>query len=127
MGVSLVMAYFIYDSITVPIRFERTKQDRFARVIEKLKDIRNAQDAHFAVKGDYAKTYNDLENFIENGQFTITTQRDTSWVEYDKNYRIDVMKQGVHREHLRFTMPAPWHTPQQDQQPQSCSSPMPRQ
>lgn len=92
---SLVMAYFIYDSITGPIRFERIKQDRFAKVIEKLKDIRDVQDAHFAVKGDYAKTYKDLENFVENGKFTITTQRDTSWVEYDKTYRIDVMKQGV--------------------------------
>lgn len=92
---SLVAMYLIYDSINGPIKFKKEKEERFAKVINNLKDIRNAQDAHFAVKGNYASNYNELIDFIENSRFTITTQRDTSWTEYDKVYRIDVMKQGV--------------------------------
>ena len=93
--ISLVAAYFIYKSVTGPIEFEKEKQKRFAATIAKLKDIRDAQDAYFVVKGTYAPNYQDLVNFVDNGNFTITTQRDTSWTEYDKHYRIDVMKQGV--------------------------------
>lgn len=93
--VSLVCVYFIYDSITGPMRFTAEKEERFAQVIDKLKDIRNAQDAHFSVKGAYAENYQKLVEFVENGHFIITTQRDTSWTEFDKTYKIDVMKQGV--------------------------------
>lgn len=92
---SLVFAYLIYDSITGPIRFDKEKEKRFSKVIDNLKDIRSAQDAHFSIKGTYAENEAKLIEFIENGKFTITTQRDTSWTEYDKNYRIEVLKQGV--------------------------------
>lgn len=92
---SLVFMYLIYDSITGPIRFDKEKEKRFSQVIDRLKDIRSAQDAHFSVTGNYAPNEAKLIEFIENGKFTITTQRDTSWTEYDKNYRIDVLKQGV--------------------------------
>lgn len=92
---SLVLVYFIYNSITGPMRFTAEKEERFAQVIDKLKDIRNAQDAHFSVKGTYAENYQKLVEFVENGHFTITTQRDTSWTEFDKTYKIDVLKQGV--------------------------------
>ena len=36
-----------------------------------------------------------MEDFVDNGYFYITTQRDTSWVAYDKHYKIDVTKQTV--------------------------------
>ena len=91
---SIFFAYMIYKSITGPIEFKKIKQERYAQVISNLKDIRDAQEAHRTVKGVYAADFNSLVNFIETAKYTITTQRDTSWMEYDPNYRIDVMKEG---------------------------------
>lgn len=99
---SAVGGYMIYASINGPIHFEKEKQARFTEVIQKLKDIRNAQDAHFSIKGDYAKDYNSLINFIETAKFPIVTQRDTSWVAFDQNYKIDVLKQGIVVDTLGF-------------------------
>ena len=38
-----VFAYLIYQSITGPIEFQKVKQERFAKVISSLKDIRDSQ------------------------------------------------------------------------------------
>ena len=35
-----------------------------------------------------------MEKFIENGQFYITTSRDTSWTAFDPHFKIDVLKQS---------------------------------
>lgn len=102
LAVSGFLGWQIYESIDAPIKFEKEKEARFEAVIRKLKDIRLAQDAHLNVKGDFAKDYNALVDFIENEKFTITTQRDTSWTEYDKIYKITVQKQGVVIDTLGF-------------------------
>ena len=44
-------SYKIYDSINGPINFNKTKNERYAQVIDRLKDIRKAQIAHKDVKG----------------------------------------------------------------------------
>lgn len=93
--VSLLGFWWIYRSIVGPIEFKQEKQKRFEQVIAKLKDIRNAEEAYFLVNKNYTANFDELINFIENGKYTVTTQRDTSWVEFDKHYKIDVMKQGV--------------------------------
>ena len=41
----IALGYFIYNSITGPIKFKEVKEERFAQVIAKLKDIRNSQEA----------------------------------------------------------------------------------
>lgn len=102
LAVSGVLGWQIIESVNGPIKFEKEKEARFEAVIRKLKDIRLAQDAHLNVKGDFAKDYNALIDFVENGQFTITTQRDTSWTEYDRVYKITVPKQGVVIDTLGF-------------------------
>ncbi|MDO4229639.1 MAG: hypothetical protein Q4C98_07490 [Capnocytophaga sp.] len=94
-AVGLFFCFMIYKSVTGPIEFNRIKTERYTAVISKLKDIRDAQEAHRVVTGKYAANFDDLTKFIENAKFTITSQRDTSWVEYDKAFKIDVLKQGV--------------------------------
>ncbi|ATA77624.1 hypothetical protein [Capnocytophaga canimorsus] len=94
-ALSIFFCYMIVRSVTAPIEFNKTKQKRYTAVIHRLKDIRDAQEAHRVVTGKYASNFDELEKFIETSKFTITSQRDTSWTEYDKSYRIDVMKQGV--------------------------------
>ena len=66
-------SYKIYDSINGPINFNKTKNERYAKVINRLKDIRKAQIAHKDVKGTYANNFDSLIQFIDNGIFTLTS------------------------------------------------------
>ena len=90
-----IFCFLIYRSITGPIEFNKVKEERYTEVIKKLKDIRNVQDAYLKIKGTYASNFDELTNFIETAQYTIISQRDTSWTEFDKSYNIEVMRQGV--------------------------------
>ena len=93
--VSLIGLYLIYKSIQTPIEFARESKARYAKVIAVLKDIRKSEEAYEAINKTYTNSFDELEKFIENGQFYITTQRDTSWTEFDKHFKIDVLKQNV--------------------------------
>ena len=75
---------------------------KIKNVIKKLKDIRAAQDAYLRINGKYADNFDQLTNFIENAQFTITSQRDTSWTAFDKTFNIEVMRQGVRIDTLGY-------------------------
>lgn len=88
-------SYKIYDSINGPINFNKTKNERYAKVINRLKDIRKAQIAHKDVKGVYANNFDSLINFVDSGIFTLTQKRDSSFLEYDKVYRIDMLREVV--------------------------------
>lgn len=90
-----VLAYFIYNSITGPIRFQEVKEERFAKVISSLKDIKLSQEAHKSVTGKYAKDFNSLVSFVDKGNYTITQQRDTSFVVFDKAFQIDMPKDSI--------------------------------
>jgi hypothetical protein len=43
--VCVLLGYLIYRSVTGPIEFAEVKERRYADVINRLKDIRNAQEA----------------------------------------------------------------------------------
>jgi len=90
-----VLSYQIYDSINGPINFNKTKNERYAQVINRLKTIRKAQIAHKDVKGFYANNFDSLVSFVENGIFTLIEKRDSSYLEYDRTYRIDMLKEVV--------------------------------
>ncbi len=91
--VCIGLGYLIYQSVTGPIRFNEIKQERYAQVIAKLKDIRSAQEAYKTVNRRYAKDFNSLIKFIDTANYTITQQRDSSYMEYDKTYQIDMLKE----------------------------------
>ena len=88
-------SYKIYDSINGPINFNKTKNERYAQVINRLKDIRKAQIAHKDVKGVFANNFDSLVAFVDTGIFTLIQKRDSSYLEYDKTYRIDMLKEVV--------------------------------
>jgi len=90
---SIVFAYMIYLSVNAPIEFKKVKQERFTAVINVLKDIRNAQEAHKTVKGEYAADFDALVQFVDSSQYIITQQRDSSFYEFNKVYRIDMLKE----------------------------------
>ena len=59
-----VFAYQVYNSINAPIKFNEVKNERYLKVIDKLKDIRNAQIAYKSVNGVYADNFDGLINLL---------------------------------------------------------------
>lgn len=95
-------SYKIYDSINGPINFNKVKNERYAQVIDRLKDIRMAQIAHKDVKGVFANNFDSLVAFVDTGIFTLLQKRDSSYLEYDKTYRIDMLREVVVVDTLGF-------------------------
>lgn len=91
--VCILLGYMIYRSVTGPIEFDKIKKERYAEVIDRLKDIRNAQEAYKSVNGKYANDFPSLIKFVDTGKYVITTQRDSSYMEFDRNYGIDLLKE----------------------------------
>lgn len=93
--ISVVLAYLIYLSVMAPITFNKNREERFSVVIEKLKDIRDAQIAYRTVNGQFANDFESLINFIDTGVYTITQQKDSSFMRYNRIYRIDMQVDTV--------------------------------
>jgi len=92
---SVFFAYKIYDSINGPIKFNQTKNERYAKVIDRLKDIRKSQIAHKDVKGVFSNNFDSLVKFVDEGYFTLIEKRDSSYMEYDRTYRIDMLREII--------------------------------
>jgi len=92
-ALSVFFAAQIYSSINGPIKFNKVKNERYAIVIDRLKDIRNAQIAHKDVNGYYANNFDDLISFVDNGLFTLIEEKDSSYLAYDRIYRIDMLRE----------------------------------
>ena len=99
---SALLVFAIYQSINSPIEFNKVKNERYQKVIERLKDIRNAQVAFKSVNGIYSDNFDSLVNFIETGQFTIIEKRDSSYMQYDRVYRIDMLREVIVVDTLGF-------------------------
>jgi hypothetical protein len=95
-------AYKIYDSINGPIAFNNIKTERYAKVISKLKDIGNAQAAHKDILGYYSDNLDSLVAFIDTAQYTLTQNRDSSFLEFDRIYRIDMLREVIVIDTLGF-------------------------
>ena len=92
---SIFMGYKIYQSINGPIEFNKVREQRFSDIISNLKDIRDSQEAYKVVNGKYAGNFNSLVQFVDTANYTITQQRDTSFLVYDNTYRIEVQKDSI--------------------------------
>lgn len=92
---SIFFAYKIYDSINGPLQFNQKKNERYATVIDRLKDIRSAQIAYKDVKGVFSDNFDSLIEFVDKGHFTLIEKRDSSFLEYDRIYRIDMLREVV--------------------------------
>lgn len=92
-----VLVYLIYDSITGPIEFNKIKQQRYAKVIERMKDIRDAELAYKDVTGKFAGDFNALIAFVDTARFTITQRRDTTVLdeEMTRAYGVDQYKEII--------------------------------
>ncbi len=97
-----LLAYLIYQSVNGPIEFKKVRQERFQAVINKLKDIRDSQEAYKSVNGKYAGNFESLVQFIDTGSYTITQQRDSSFMRFDRVYQIELQVDTIVVDTLGF-------------------------
>jgi hypothetical protein len=69
--VLLVAGYFTYRYISGPVLFEKEKKIRYSATIEKLEDIRKAQEAYKDVHGKYTNKWETLIDFVMTDSFQI--------------------------------------------------------
>jgi hypothetical protein len=62
----IALGYRLYYGIEIPIQFEKEKQHRTELVVQRLKDIRDAQVAYKNVYGYYASSFDTLIFFLKN-------------------------------------------------------------
>ena len=63
--VILVLAYFTYETIAKPIRFQQEKKVRYKAVIKRLKEIRTAESTYKSVYDAYTGSFDTLLNFLK--------------------------------------------------------------
>ncbi len=66
-----LLIYVLYGSINEPIAFQAEKARREGAVINRLMDIRKAQELYREVNGEYAKDFDGLTSAIRNGQIPV--------------------------------------------------------
>ncbi|WP_369048742.1 hypothetical protein [Tenacibaculum sp. UWU-22] len=75
LGASIYLGYKIYEGIMRPINFNINKKVRYAKVINNLRSIRDAEVKYHEVYGKYAQNKDTLVNFIEHGKLAITESK----------------------------------------------------
>ena len=65
---ALVLAYYLFESIMQPQRFETARVRKETQIVERLRDIRTAQIAFRNVNGRFVSTMDSLIMFLEHGQ-----------------------------------------------------------
>lgn len=65
------LIYFLYQSIMEPIRFNKERDFRYAKGIERLKQIRTAQVAFKLEYGHYTSSFDSLIGYVKEGKFKV--------------------------------------------------------
>ena len=68
---SAFMGYLIYDSIDSKIELEKEIKHRKAVVIARLEQVKEAQINYKKVRGEYAKSFDQLKDFLENDSLVV--------------------------------------------------------
>src|SRR5690606_11164254 len=76
--ISLFLGYLLYDSVDSVVEEEKRIARIEARVVEKLQMLREAQIAYQGTNGEYAGSWNDLKDFIEDGRIFIVQRTETT-------------------------------------------------
>lgn len=69
--VIIILAYLVVDSIRKPVKFNRQKEKREKVVIERLKNIRNAQVVYKSLYGRYTSSWDTLISFLDTARIPI--------------------------------------------------------
>jgi hypothetical protein len=69
-----VVAYFVYESVQKPLRFNTEQKRRYDVTIQRLKDIRTAQTAFRSEHKKYTGSFDTLIDFLKTGKFKVVMQ-----------------------------------------------------
>ncbi len=69
--ISIFLLWVLYRSIEEPIKFEKERQKRELAVIQKLQQIRTAQELYRGITGTFAPDFDTLRYVLEHEQFKI--------------------------------------------------------
>lgn len=96
------LGWKLVKSINGPVEFNKVKEVRYAKVIEKLKDIQAAELAYHNLNGSFTGSYDSLVRFIDTAQYAITTRRDTSFADRERNiaFGLDPEEGGYYKEEI---------------------------
>ncbi|WP_299052238.1 hypothetical protein [uncultured Polaribacter sp.] len=72
LGATVFLVYKIYYGIMQPIIFNKNKVIKYAKVVDNLKIIRDAQVKHFEITGNYTKDKAGLIRFIDTAKLALT-------------------------------------------------------
>lgn len=93
--VIVFFAYKIYNSIMEPIKFNNEKRERYAKVIDNLKIIRDAEIAYAQVNRKFTDKYDELISFIDTAKFAVTEVKNIVVTEQRGRITVDVEKRVV--------------------------------
>ncbi len=91
----IFLGYKIYSSIMTPINFNKEKKVRYAKVINNLKMIRDAELAYAEVNRRFTDNKPALISFIDTAQFAITEVKNVVVTEQRGRITVDVEKRVV--------------------------------
>lgn len=63
--VAIFLAYKCYESVNNPLEFQKLKDQRYSRIIQRLKDIRTAQESYKNLYGRYTGSFDTLIYFVK--------------------------------------------------------------
>jgi len=69
--VAITLGFLTFKSVQKPIDFEKAKNQRFQATINRLMDIRKAQNAFKEVNGRYTASWDTLIDFVKNGSVKV--------------------------------------------------------
>ena len=125
--VIIALTYLIYSGIMKPINFEKERADRYAHVIERLKDIRTAEVAYKSVYQKFTGSFDTLINFLKYDSFPVEfkegslddsiavakglVKRDTVYVPvrdslFPKGYHYDSLRYVPYTKNVQFSLSA---------------------
>ena len=95
-------AYYLYDSIMTPVRFDEVKISREKDVIERIIDIRSAQVGYKQVNGQYTGSFDTLINFV----LTAEMEFERQLVSADDSVGLAQLKKAKKKNVEKFTVKA---------------------
>jgi len=98
----VALSYIVFNSIMAPIHFDKEKQIRYTDAIGHLLDVRKSELAYKSIHGKFEGDWDKLVEFIDTAKFTLVSRRDTSYMAYDKVYRMDRLKEEIIVDTLGF-------------------------
>ncbi|MEM9886101.1 MAG: hypothetical protein AAF849_09430 [Bacteroidota bacterium] len=69
--IAVALGFMLVNSIKEPIAFQETKDKRREAVVNRLMEIRTAQEMYRDIAGTFAPNFDTLKEVLRNGRFTI--------------------------------------------------------